>query len=134
MMLQRLQPRAVDGEPLDAVRLVSDRGSRAFVHVYRRFKGDLLSNPANRILLPPVAGSTVRAQLLAVPLKLRTKVFSSHGINDEALEADDAEAFITSRARELSRIEREHMGELGITPAEKEMGETDIDADPDDGN
>jgi hypothetical protein len=135
VMLQRLQPRDVDGEVLDAGALVSDRGSRALVHVFRRIKGDLLSNPANRILLPPTAGSTVRAQLLGVPLKIRAKVLSSHGINDEgldALEAEDAEAFITSRARELARIEREHMADLAITPADKEMGETDIDADHDD--
>jgi len=135
VMLQRLRPKDINGEILDAGRLVSDRGSRAFVHVYRRIKGDLVSSPANRILLPPIVGSTIRAQLLAVSLKLRTKVLSSHGINEEgleALEADDAEAFINSRARELARIEREHMSKLGITPAEKEMGETDIDADPED--
>lgn len=137
MMIQRLQPRDIDGRVLDAGRLVSDKGSRAFVHVYRRAKGALLSNPANRILLPPIPGSTVRAQLVGLPTLLRERVLESHGIDDDArgaLVSDDSELFIESRARQLSRVEREHMAEIGITPAEEEMGETDIDSDPEDGS
>ena len=135
VIMQQLKPRDVDGKELDAGRLVSDKGSRAFVHVFRRAKGELLSNPANRILLPPTAGSTVRAQLLGVPANLRTKVLSSHGINEEVYEAlklDDDEAFILARARQLARVEREFMTSVGIIPAEEEMGATDLDSESDD--
>jgi len=135
VMIQQLKPLDVNGKELDAGRLVSDMGSRAFVHVYRKVKGDLVSNPANRILLPPTAGSTVRAQLLGIPPNIRGKVLASHGIDDEALEAleaDDSETFITSRARQLARVERAFMSAAGITPAEEEMGETDLDSESDD--
>jgi hypothetical protein len=134
VIMQQLKPRDVDGRELDAGRLVSDKGSRAFVHVFRRAKGELVSNPANRILLPPTAGSTVRAQLLGVQANLRTKVLASHGIDDEAYEAlenDDPEAFILARARQLARVEREFMAIIGVTPAEEEMGSTDLDSESD---
>ncbi|TMQ03575.1 MAG: hypothetical protein E6J90_53200 [Deltaproteobacteria bacterium] len=61
------------------------------------------------------------------------RVLESHGIDDDALRAlvaAEPEQFIEGRARQLSRVEREHMTEIGITPAEEEMSETDIDADP----
>lgn len=134
VIMQQLKPRDVDGRELDAGRLVSDKGSRAFVHVFRRAKGELVSNPANRILLPPTAGSTVRAQLLGVQANLRTKVLASHGIDDEAYEAlenDDPEAFILARARQLAQVEREFMAIIGVTPAEEEMGSTDLDSESD---
>jgi hypothetical protein len=135
VIIQQLKPRDIDGKELDAGRLISDKGSRAFVHVFRRVKGELVSNPANRILLPPIAGSTVRAQLLGVPANLRAKVLASHGIDDEVYEAlnnDDAETFILARARQLARVEREFMATIGVEPAEEEMGATDLDSESDD--
>lgn len=132
MMMQRLVPRKLDGEKLDPGPLLWEHGNRAFLYVFRRAADEVVSSPANRILLPASRGQVVRKQVLELSPEVGDAVLASHGINDEAygaLLAGDASAFINARARHLAQVERAFMAELGLTPPAEEFGDTDIDTD-----
>jgi hypothetical protein len=132
VMLQRLQPLRPDGEPFDPRFLIWEHGNRAYRHVFREAKGDIVSNPANRILLPPVPGKMARTQLLDIPSSVRSQVLASHLISDDAHEAlyyGNERGFIERRAADLAELERDFMTELDLPLPPSEFGETDIDTD-----
>jgi Protein of unknown function DUF262 len=135
VMMQRLKPRNLIGEELDAKTLFFEHGGRAFLHVFRNLPADLATATANRVLLPARRGQPVRKQLLGISPDVRDAVLRSHGINDAAwaaLVADNAVGFVQARARHLAQIERDFLAELGLTAPTEELGESDIDTDDDD--
>ena len=132
----RLGPRdPVSGELIDARKLIGERGNNAFLHVFSDAPGELVSNPANRILFAKVSGQSAKARLLALKKTEKKKmILESHGIPPEAfsaLEKDDARSFIELRAKRLAEIETAFMQTIGVVPAKKPTGETDLDADED---
>jgi Protein of unknown function DUF262 len=134
VMMQRLQPRRLDGEDLQSGPLLWEHGNRAFLYVFRRAPDEVLSSPANRILLPPSRGQIVRKDLLDVPSEARGAVLASHGIDEHAYAAlafNDPTAFIAARARHLAQMERTFMTELGLTLPVEEFGDADIDTEDD---
>jgi hypothetical protein len=135
VMLKRLQPLRPDGTLFDPRSLLWEYGNRAYRHVFQKAQGDLVSNPANRILLPPVPGKMVRTQLLDIPSSIRSQVLASHLISEDAYHAlhhGEEREFIELRAADLARIEREFMMELDLPLPPSEFGETDIDTDDED--
>jgi hypothetical protein len=134
-MIQRLKPRGLDGEALEAADLFFEQGSRAFAYMFRNAPDELVSRTANRVLLPVRRGHPARKQILEyLSPEDEDTVLASHGINQEAyaaLVADDAAGFIAARERHLVQIEREFMSELGLTPPAEALGESDIDTGDD---
>jgi len=131
--LEPLDP--ATGEPLEVKRILHEHGSQALLHVFPRAKGELRSNPANRILLKRIPGKPAKEQLRSINTQNLDRVLHSHGIPPEAYEAllrDDARCFIEARAQHLAQLEREFMEKMGVTPPkETDFGEADIDTDED---
>ena len=132
VLLHRLVPLLPDGRALDTKALLSEHGAQAFRYVVRKIKGEIASDPANRILLPPEVGHPVKTRLLEIAPELRDRVLASHGIPEEAFAAltrgDDTE-FIRTRATHLAALEREFISSQGLTLPASERGNADIDTD-----
>ncbi|NVJ09459.1 DUF262 domain-containing protein [Myxococcus sp. AM001] len=130
---QKTQPLQINGEPLDVNSLIWEHDIHAFQYISRSH-GDPVSDPANRILLPPIKGKTARAQLLSIPSEHLAQVLESHSIPEKAfaaLELGDVRGFIEGRAASLSELERRFMEEMRITPPLNRTGESDIDTGTD---
>lgn len=135
VMLKRLQPLKPDGTPFDPRHLLWEHGNRAYRHVIQKAKGDLVSNPANRILLPPTPGKMARTQLMEIHKSVRSQVLASHLISEDAYEAlyyGNEQEFIELRAADLAKLERDFLTELALPLPPSEFGETDIDTDDED--
>lgn len=120
-------------EPLEVDYIIHEHGNQALLYVFPRAKKDLVSSPANRILLKRKPEQSVKEQLRLIKSCNLDRVLGSHGIPAEAYKAlmqDDACGFIEARARYLAQLEQKFMKKIGITlPKKIDFGEADIDTD-----
>ncbi|MCP4350862.1 MAG: DUF262 domain-containing protein [Desulfobacterales bacterium] len=124
------------GEAVETDRLFSTYGKHTLPYVFPRITKDIISNPANRILLERKPRKTVKDQLCSIDLQIQSQVLKSHGISDDAYELliqNDAHGFVKTRAENIAELEREFMLKNRITPPKEGtgFGETDIDTDDD---
>lgn len=132
VMMNQLRPLDLAGGEVPASALIWALRGRALIPVFPKERGHWAANPGNRLLLQASKGTPVRTRLLAIPDSIRQEVLSSHGISAEALRAleqGDAPAFISARAHQLARAEREFMKTLDLTLPEAETAAADIDTD-----
>ena len=127
--LRELKPLALTGEPLDIVDLIEKADTDAFRHVVPEGT-DLVSSPANRIVLPTPPGVSVRRAL--ANLSPGSPIPTSHAIPESALAALRIGAwdeFIELRARHMSALERTFMSQLGVSAPSVEFGPDVIDTE-----
>lgn len=127
--LRDLKPTALDGQPLDVVDIVEKADTDAYRHVIPEGT-ELVSSPANRIVLPTPPGVSVRRALSELPLA--STLPASHGIPDEAMVAlrdGDADAFIRLRSEHMASLERAFMTAIGITAPPTDFGPDVLDAE-----
>lgn len=127
LVLLRLKPRdPLTGEELQFTRVLRELGSESLVPIFRSAHRDLISNPANRLILDRNPGFSVRDRLRSIPAEIQHLVLESHGITEEAFEAfenDDANKFISLRAKTLAQIERNFMRGKDIRVPEELMSD-----------
>jgi len=114
------KPMHADGSDINPAEL------RGFEYIFPGIPKHLLSNPANRILLPRKPKSPIRNQILSVNADKRSSFFESHCIPDDAyrhIENEDAESFIEIRNRHLLSGEAGYMKQFGIEPFDGEINE-----------
>ncbi|RDE49262.1 MAG: DUF262 domain-containing protein [Candidatus Accumulibacter meliphilus] len=124
-LLLRKQPRRPDGTkvPLeDAAAILFERGPESMSILCATVSdGDLRRSPANRILdVAPKIPGQAKNWLLALAPADRDEILISHAIEPDSfalLEAGDSDGFLARRLEHLSRIEREFMQEVQVTPA-----------------
>jgi hypothetical protein len=130
--LVRKAPLRRVGEWVNVVSLFPSDDVASVPKVFPRAPPPIVSAPANRILLPTVDGRSPRRQLLDLPMNERPEVLASHCIDNagwEALQADDAAAFVRTRTGHLIAVERELMHALALEPPERETEDAPLDAD-----
>ncbi|WP_394359652.1 DUF262 domain-containing protein [Amycolatopsis sp. SB7-3] len=119
-----------NGDKIDAISLLAQSDTGAYRHIITRGEG--VSNPANRIILPTSPGMSTKRTLLTLSGRQGTLMARSHGIPDSALEKlhqGDNVGFINDRALYLARQEREFMSRFDVVPAEKLSADADIDTE-----
>ncbi len=129
-----LKPRYSDGSYIRPEDLSDEKSG--FEYIFRGIENNLLSNPANRVLLPKKTGTPpVRKQILAVIQDLtvtqvhRSEFLRSHCIPETAciyIENSDAKSFIDMRKKHIIAEEAKFMRQFGVEPYE---GDTDEDSE-----
>lgn len=134
IFLFSLVPMYPDGSEIDAQELSNER--RGSEYVFTGIHKELLSSPANRVLLPKKPGMTIRNRLLSTEEEIRPKFLKSHCIPQEAHEAlgkDEPEAFIELRKDYMFSKEAEFMRQFGVEPyitnRKESADEPEIDAE-----
>lgn len=120
----------LDGNKIDAIQLLAQSDTGAYRHIMTR--GEEVSSPANRIILPTSPGISTKGALLEMANMTDSTILRSHGIPSVAIEKlkrGDNVGFVKERAQFLAREERKFMGKFSIAPPERISAETDIDTE-----
>ncbi len=122
------KPRRPDGSVLeleDAAAMLFERGPASMRILCASVNSpDLRSSPANRILdvEPNILGQAqAKTWLLNLPLAICDVVLLSHAIEPDSIEllmAGNNDAFLERRMKYISRIERDFMHQVQVTPPE----------------
>lgn len=126
---QLLDP--ISGGDIDGSSLISDPDTRDLPYVFPPDGTRAARSPANRILLPRVHGSVVRAALEQVISNV--EALECHGVDEaarEALLARDLGAFVAAREAALQRQEHQFLERFDLT-IKKELERSDVEIDID---
>ena len=126
------------GLEIDSFEVFSNSDTRDIPYFYPNHRKPLISNPANRVILP--AGYTRNARNVFVNMitengPMTEAILRSHGISSEAetyLVLDNAEQFILEREKTLAQIERKFLSGLGLEfddSTDRSVEEIDIEED-----
>lgn len=134
--LRTCVPLDAEGREIDIRHALTLHETRAWRHVLRSqvSNTDGQSDPANRILLPPLAGQSVRQTIMGLDPDVQedARVLASHFICREAHQAlaeEDYESFVGKRASMLASGEKEFLEMLGLEAADRERGESNVDTE-----
>lgn len=115
------KPMHVDGSYIEPEEL------RGFEYIFPGISKNLLSNPANRVLLPKKPRIRIRNQILDVERDKRSSFLESHCIPRDAyqyIEKNDAESFIEVRGKYLLSGEAQYMRQFDVEPFDGEINES----------
>lgn len=133
-------PRRSDGTEMaseEAARLLFERGPASMRALCATVSdSDLRSSPANRILdvdQSTIGQAQAKKWLLNLDPLVRDQVLTSHAIEPDSLELlkeSSNDKFLRRRMKYISRIERDFMQEVHVTPPETDdPAPSPIDAD-----
>ena len=135
IFLFSLKPRYSDGSFIKPEEISDEK--RGFEYVFKgNISRELLSNPANRVLLPRKPGKTIKDQILSPPADKRNEFLQSHCISEECFECirlNDPERFIDRRQKYMIEKESEFIRSFVVEPfdanAEEFKDEPEIDTE-----
>lgn len=122
------------GEAINGSAVFGDVAARDIPYFFPKQRRPMVSNPANRVILPEGYGRNARIAFLQLEGTARiTDVLKSHFISDEAffdLTNDDFEGFISKREASILIAEQSFLTAFGLTldsTAERNIEEVDSD-------
>jgi hypothetical protein len=108
-----------DGEEIDVAAVFADESSRNLPYFFPHHRKPLVSNPANRVILPGNYGRNARSAFLNIaPSIAAERVFASHFIDQrtfDALRNDHFEVFIKGRERSILDAEDSFLRQFGLS-------------------
>lgn len=112
-----LDPR--NGKEIDGAMVFSDEGSRDIPYFYPNQKKPIVSNPANRVILPEGFSRNARGAFMQLDESEKsTEILNSHFISAAALKSlknDAFEDFIQYRERSILEAEKHFLSVIGLT-------------------
>ncbi|MBR0831933.1 DUF262 domain-containing protein [Bradyrhizobium manausense] len=121
LLVQILEGKPLDprnGRPIDGFSVFADEAARDIPYFFPKQKRPVVSNPANRVILPEGFPRNARVEFLkAAELNNAADVFASHFVDDEALEAlqrEDFERFVRLRENSILGVERRFLRGYGL--------------------
>lgn len=121
LLVQILEGKPLDprnGRQIDGFSVFADEAARDIPYFFPKQKRPVVSNPANRVILPEGFPRNARVEFLkATELNNAADVFASHFVDDEALEAlqrEDFECFVRLRENSILGVEKRFLKRHGL--------------------
>lgn len=121
LLVQILEGKPLDprnGRQIDGFSVFADEAARDIPYFFPKQKRPVVSNPANRVILPEGFPRNARVEFLkATELNNAADVFASHFVDDEALEAlqrEDFERFVRLRENSILGVEKRFLEKHGL--------------------
>jgi hypothetical protein len=121
LLVQILEGKPLDprnGQPIDGFSVFADEAARDIPYFFPNQKRPVVSNPANRVILPEGFPRNARLEFLkTADLRNAAEVFRSHFVDDAALEAlqeEDFDEFVRVREKSILGVEKLFLQRYGL--------------------